>query len=112
MNAKTYLVLLFVQIFTILTINCATPSETQTVKVEKTSYNILAFFHMPCYSHHILGSTLLKELARRGFNVTMVSPFPFKEKIPNYTDIELKDMMSFKEGILLYITYMRIKNDY
>lgn len=87
---------MFAQIL-LITINCATPAS-QNSKSEKHGYNILAFFHMPCRSHHILGSTLLKELARRGHNVTMVSSFPFEEKIPNYTDIELKDMMGFKKG--------------
>lgn len=60
--------------------------------------NILAIFHIPSQSHHILGSALLKTLAKQGHNVTMISPFPFKEKIENYTDIELKGFLQFKQG--------------
>lgn len=62
------------------------------------SANILGAFYFPSQSHHILGSTLLKELARRGHNVTMISPFPFKEKIANYTDIELKGLLEYKDS--------------
>ncbi|XP_044745298.1 uncharacterized protein LOC123307146 [Coccinella septempunctata] len=51
--------------------------------------NILGIWFHAGKSHHILGEVLLKELARRGHNVTMASPFPLKEKFPNYTDIHL-----------------------
>ncbi|KAK4885380.1 hypothetical protein RN001_001651 [Aquatica leii] len=62
------------------------------------SANILAIFHFPCKSHHILGSTLLKALARRGHDVTMVSPFPFKDPMENYTDIDITGMLEYKEN--------------
>lgn len=75
-------------------INCANSGKNNA----KRNYNILGIFHFPSQSHHILGSTLLKELTRRGHNVTMISPFPFKEKIPNYTDIKIEGLKEFKEG--------------
>jgi len=41
-------------------------------------------------SHMIVHSTLMKELARRGHQVTDFSPFPEKYSIQNFTDIEFK----------------------
>jgi hypothetical protein len=40
-------------------------------------------------------STLMKELARRGHQVTVFSPFPEKYPIQNFTDIEFK--LSYSE---------------
>lgn len=58
---------------------------------------ILGIFHLPSKSHHILGSTLLKALAERGHQVTMISPFPLKKPLKNYEDIHLSEMLHFKE---------------
>lgn len=60
--------------------------------------NILGIFPLPSPSHHILGSALLKELAKRGHHVTMLSPYPFKKPVENYTDIFLDGMLEFKES--------------
>ncbi|KRT83482.1 glucuronosyltransferase [Oryctes borbonicus] len=58
----------------------------------KLSYSakILGIFHMPSYSHFVLGETLFKELAKRGHQVTVISSFPQKEPMGNYIDIPLK----------------------
>ncbi|KAK9675028.1 hypothetical protein QE152_g40698, partial [Popillia japonica] len=56
------------------------------------SARILAIFHIPSKSHAILGETLLKELARNGHEVTMVSPFPQKTPVPNYRDVALVNL--------------------
>lgn len=76
------------------------------------SARILGIFHMPSKSHHILGSKLLKSLAERGHEVTMVSPYPFKEKINNYTDIFLEDMLRYKEGKFLCNHLSRFDPDF
>jgi hypothetical protein len=34
--------------------------------------------------------TLMLELASRGHEVTVVTPFPESKKVPNYTEIEVK----------------------
>lgn len=52
--------------------------------------NILGVFPMPAKSHMTVHSALMKELARRGHNVTVFSPFPEKFPIQNFTDIEFK----------------------
>lgn len=62
------------------------------------SANILGVFYFPSPSHHMLGSRLLKELAKKGHNVTMLSPFPLKNSIPNYTDISIEELVSVGEG--------------
>jgi nucleoside-diphosphate-sugar epimerase len=51
---------------------------------------ILGVFPQPAKSHMTINSALMKELARRGHQVTVFSPFPEKSKIKNYTDIEFK----------------------
>ncbi|PNF23058.1 UDP-glucuronosyltransferase 2B30 [Cryptotermes secundus] len=56
---------------------------------------ILGIFPMPAKSHMIVHSALMKELARRGHEVTVFSPFPEKFPIPNFTDIEFK--LSYSE---------------
>jgi hypothetical protein len=45
---------------------------------------------MPSKSHMAVHSALMKELARRGHQVTVFSPFPEKSPIQNYRDIEFK----------------------
>jgi hypothetical protein len=45
---------------------------------------------MPVKSHMTVHSALMKELARRGHEVTVFGPFPEKSPIPNYTEIEFK----------------------
>ena len=52
--------------------------------------NILGIFPMPSKSHMRVHSALVKELASRGHQVTVFSPFPEKYPIQNFTDIEFK----------------------
>ncbi|KAK9498401.1 hypothetical protein O3M35_003043 [Rhynocoris fuscipes] len=49
--------------------------------------NILALFPLPLYSHTSNFIPIFKALAARGHNVTVVSPFPQKQPVPNLTDI-------------------------
>ncbi|XP_044265189.1 uncharacterized protein LOC123011680 [Tribolium madens] len=58
---------------------------------------ILGIFHFPSKSHHILGSKLLKTLAEKGHDVTMISPYPFRTKIKNYRDIFVEEMLDYKQ---------------
>ena len=61
---------------------------------------ILAIFPMGAPSHYILGSTLLRGLAEKGHDVTMISPF--SEKTPpsngSYRDIVLTGVKKEHEG--------------
>ncbi|CAH1402287.1 unnamed protein product [Nezara viridula] len=49
--------------------------------------NILVMMPLPFYSHTKSYLPLFIELANRGHNVTMVSPFAFKKSTPNFNEI-------------------------
>ncbi|XP_052742083.1 UDP-glucosyltransferase 2-like [Bicyclus anynana] len=66
--------------------------------------NILGIFPYQGKSHFIAHEALLKDLARRGHNVTVVSYFPQKIPIENYHDISLKSEENSYEN------YMAIDN--
>lgn len=51
--------------------------------------NILGFLPTFAKSHYIAFQPLLKELAVRGHNVTVVSHFPLKDPPPNYHHIDV-----------------------
>lgn len=53
--------------------------------------SILGIFNHPGGSHTFLGKVLLKELAKRGHKVVMISSFPMEDDVPNYQDIVLKE---------------------
>ncbi|XP_067012283.1 UDP-glucosyltransferase 2 [Anabrus simplex] len=59
---------------------------------------ILMLAPVPSKSHLISFSALTKELARRGHQVTVVSGFPIKPPIANYTDITIDS--SFPENVM------------
>uniref|UniRef100_A0A182QE42 UDP-glucuronosyltransferase n=1 Tax=Anopheles farauti TaxID=69004 RepID=A0A182QE42_9DIPT len=50
---------------------------------------ILAIFPTSARSHYIVGSALMKELARRGHEVTVINTFPQKKPLKNYHDIDI-----------------------
>ncbi|KAG5880554.1 hypothetical protein JTB14_021226 [Gonioctena quinquepunctata] len=57
---------------------------------------ILGINSHPGKSHYIFGERILKELAKRGHEVTMVSAYTLKQSVPNFTDIYLD---GFLEGL-------------
>ncbi|XP_052892955.1 UDP-glycosyltransferase UGT4-like [Anopheles moucheti] len=50
---------------------------------------ILSVFPTTSKSHWILGSSLMKELAQDGHEVTVISPFPLKKAPKNYRDVNI-----------------------
>lgn len=70
--------------------------------------NILVLLPLPLYSHTHTFLPVFKELARRGHNVTMVSPFPQKESIPNWTEVNINATATqqrigkFKSEVIIY----------
>lgn len=56
------------------------------------SYNILAIFPHPGRSQFLAFGNLLEALARKGHQVTVISYFPSKGKISNYSDIKISDI--------------------
>lgn len=53
------------------------------------SANILAFLPTLAKSHYIAFQPLLKELAVRGHNITVLSHFSLKDAPPNYHHIDV-----------------------
>lgn len=53
------------------------------------SANILGVFPFKFKSHFIVFDALMVELARRGHNITVVSPFPKSKQIDNFQDIDV-----------------------
>uniref|UniRef100_A0A8W7PY65 UDP-glucuronosyltransferase n=1 Tax=Anopheles coluzzii TaxID=1518534 RepID=A0A8W7PY65_ANOCL len=58
-------------------------------RVMVESAKILGIFPTASKSHWILGSSLLKELAQDGHEVTMISPFPLKNAPKTYRDVNI-----------------------
>ncbi|XP_065219005.1 UDP-glycosyltransferase UGT5-like isoform X8 [Planococcus citri] len=54
-----------------------------------SSYKILAVLPFPLKSHHALADPLLMRLSELGHEVTVYTPFPKKEKIPNRKEIDI-----------------------
>lgn len=52
--------------------------------------NVLALFGFPGRSHWTMVEPLLKGLASRGHNVTVLSNFPLQEPLENYHDLSLE----------------------
>jgi glucuronosyltransferase len=55
-----------------------------------TGAKILGIFPFHAKSHFFVASTLLRELANRGHEVTVITHIPQTEKADNYTDIIVK----------------------
>lgn len=55
------------------------------------SAKILGLFPLPSKSHMAVNVAIVKGLAERGHEVTVVSPFPEKSEIPNYKNILLDE---------------------
>ncbi|RZC34097.1 UDP-glucuronosyltransferase 1-7C-like [Asbolus verrucosus] len=58
------------------------------------SYKILGLFPHPGKSHVDVFLSLTKALAKKGHEITVVSHFPLKTPLPNYTDVRLGDASS------------------
>ncbi|KAK4876033.1 hypothetical protein RN001_012455 [Aquatica leii] len=63
------------------------------------SARILGVYQVPSYSHFQLGDVLFKELARRGHDVTIISPYEEKEKTENFRTIVLTGAIEFYKNI-------------
>lgn len=62
------------------------------------SYKILGIFHTSSKSHYIAGSALMKGLAEKGHDVTVISPFPQKKPIKNFRDVPVVGIEKVIEG--------------
>uniref|UniRef100_A0A336KDN1 CSON005611 protein n=1 Tax=Culicoides sonorensis TaxID=179676 RepID=A0A336KDN1_CULSO len=63
------------------------------------SYRILGLFIHPGRSHYVVFNPLMKGLAAKGHNVTVVSYFPEKENsVPNYKDLPFENQLDLTES--------------
>lgn len=69
------------------------------------SAKILSIFHTISKSHWILGQHLLKELAKSGHEVTVVSPFPLKNPPTNYRDISTVEVVEVYKPLMEEMMY-------
>ncbi|XP_061392908.1 uncharacterized protein LOC133328353 [Musca vetustissima] len=60
-------------------------------------YKFLGVLHFSSKSHFIVGSALLKGLAQKGHEVTVISPFPQKKPPPNYYDVPTPSVLKIME---------------
>lgn len=54
-------------------------------------YRILGVFPVPAKSHYSIGHGLMKGLAERGHDVTMISPLKANKPIENYTEVFIEN---------------------
>lgn len=59
---------------------------------------ILGVFPTPGKSHFIVMQSLMKGLVKAGHEVTVISAFPQKTPIPNYTDVSIVELLEQEKG--------------
>ena len=64
------------------------------------SYKILAVLPFPSKSHYAIADPLLVKLAELGHDVTVYSPYPKKDKISNYEEVDIGQCFSFSMDML------------
>ncbi|KAJ1520421.1 hypothetical protein ONE63_003553 [Megalurothrips usitatus] len=57
------------------------------------AYRVLGVLPHIMHSHNVMFKPLFEELAARGHEVFMISPFPQKTKIANYTDLDVSSIV-------------------
>ncbi|CAK1582729.1 unnamed protein product [Parnassius mnemosyne] len=83
----------------ILALYCALVLTTFIEINEVCSLNILGVFPYQGKSHFFVFEPYLKELARKGHNVTVISYFPQSQPIKNYHDISLAGKIKIIEEV-------------
>lgn len=64
-----------------------------------SGYKILGILPFCSNSHYNIGFSILKTLVDAGHEITAISPYPRKQPIKNYTDIDASSVLeNFKKG--------------
>lgn len=71
-------------------------------------YRILGVFPAPAYSHYSLASRLMKALAEKGHDVTIVAPFKEKNPPKNYREIVLEDLKRIVDGKKIVKSFKKV----
>ncbi|XP_055304709.1 UDP-glycosyltransferase UGT5-like [Sitodiplosis mosellana] len=64
------------------------------IGAEVNSYKILGVLHIPSKSHYIVMNSLMRELALRGHEVTVITAFKAKSPLQNYEEIFMENSLS------------------
>lgn len=67
------------------------------------AYKILGVFPFAAHSHYALGSRLMKALAEKGHDVTIITPYREKNPPKNYREIFLSGFVEKAEGWFVFI---------
>lgn len=62
------------------------------------SYKILGIFHTSSKSHYIAGGALMKGLAEKGHDVTVISPYPQDRPLKNFHDVAVQGVEELIAG--------------
>lgn len=62
------------------------------------AYRILGVFPVTAYSHYVLGSRLMKGLAEKGHDVTIIAPFKDNDPPRLYREIVLEEVLEQSKG--------------
>lgn len=65
------------------------------------SYKILGIFHTSSKSHYIAGGALMKALAEKGHDVTVISPHPQEKPLNNFRDVTVLGIHKLIEGEII-----------
>jgi len=74
------------------------------------SYKILGVIPTMARSHFFVGSALMKGLAEKGHQVTVVSAFPQKKPLKNYRDVPTPNILEIWKEKFNHLTKMRDQN--
>lgn len=62
-------------------------------------FKVLGILPFGSKSHFAIGHSIVESLLNAGHSVTVISPYPQKKPIKNYTDIDVSPMLeAFKNG--------------
>lgn len=62
------------------------------------SYKILGVFHTSSKSHYIVGGALMRALAEKGHDVTVISPFPQDNPLKNFRDVTVPSIQRLEDS--------------
>lgn len=65
-------------------------------------YKVLGILPFGSKSHFAVGHAIVESLLKAGNEVTVISPYPKKKPLANYTDIDMSPFLeNFKKGFII-----------
>lgn len=79
-------------------LNCTLVLLVCCLLANVSSYKILGVFPFAASSHYIVGSALMKGLAEKGHDVTIIAAFKEKSPIKNFKTVLIPEALEAMEG--------------